>query len=77
MKRAPRGGQRGRADFDELFDLAGSIKIDGKPALKNQAVREKLADWYCQKNGLKFTNYRVISALSRGATRARKTPSPK
>ncbi len=61
-------GNAGGADFDELFDLAASIKIDGKPALKNQAVREKLADWYCQKSGLKFTNYRVISALSRGAT---------
>jgi alkylation response protein AidB-like acyl-CoA dehydrogenase len=61
-------GNAGGADFDELFDLAAKIRIDGKPALKNQAVREKLADWYCQMNGLKFTNYRVISALSRGAT---------
>jgi alkylation response protein AidB-like acyl-CoA dehydrogenase len=30
--------------------------------------REKLADWYCQSSGLRFTNYRVISALARGAT---------
>ncbi len=61
-------GNAGGADFDELFDLARKVKIDGKAAIKNQAVRAKLADWYCQKNGLKFTNYRVISALSRGAT---------
>ncbi len=61
-------GNAGGADFDEIYDLAASIKIDGKPALANPAVREKLADWYCQASGLKFTNYRVISALSRGQT---------
>ena len=31
-------------------------------------MREKLATWYCESSGLKFTNYRTISALSRGQT---------
>jgi len=61
-------GNAGGADFDEAFELASNIKLDGAPAIRNQAVREKLADWYCQSSGLRFTNYRVISALSRGAT---------
>jgi alkylation response protein AidB-like acyl-CoA dehydrogenase len=61
-------GNAGGADVDELLSLARAIKIDGKPALKNAAVREKIAEWYCQTSGLKFTNYRVISALSRGQT---------
>jgi alkylation response protein AidB-like acyl-CoA dehydrogenase len=31
-------------------------------------VRVKLADWYCQAAGLKYTKARVMSALSRGDT---------
>ena len=61
-------GNAGGADFDEALSLAHEVKIDGAPAIRNQAVREKLADWYCQSSGLRYTNYRVISALSRGAT---------
>jgi alkylation response protein AidB-like acyl-CoA dehydrogenase len=61
-------GNAGGADVDEIMALARSVKIDGKPALRNAAVREKIADWYCQSSGLRFTNYRTISALSRGQT---------
>jgi alkylation response protein AidB-like acyl-CoA dehydrogenase len=61
-------GNAGGADFSEAMDLARQVKVDGIPAIRNQAVREKLADWYCQSSGLRFTNYRTISALSRGAT---------
>ena len=70
-------GNAGGADFDDALALANAVKLDGAPAIRNQAVREKLADWYCQSSGLRFTNYRVISALSRGATPGRKTRSPK
>jgi acyl-CoA dehydrogenase len=61
-------GNAGGADVDEILALARAIKIDGKPALRNAAVREKIAHWHCQSSGLKFTNYRTISALSRGQT---------
>jgi acyl-CoA dehydrogenase len=61
-------GNAGGADVDEVLALARAVKIDGKPALRNAAVREKIADWYCQSSGLRFTNYRTISALSRGQT---------
>jgi acyl-CoA dehydrogenase len=61
-------GNAGGADFPDLFELASKTDLDGEPAINNAAVREKLADWYCQASGLKFTNYRTISALSRGAT---------
>ncbi len=68
-ERAPGGRQRRRRRLRRsLCDLASNVKIDGAPAIRNTAVREKLADWYCQSSGLRFTNYRVISALSRGAT---------
>jgi alkylation response protein AidB-like acyl-CoA dehydrogenase len=61
-------GNAGGADVVDLFQLASNTELDGEPAINNAAVREKLADWYCQTSGLKFTNYRTISALSRGAT---------
>ena len=61
-------GNAGGVDFDQLFDLAARSEIDGAPAIANAAVREKLATWYCESSGLKFTNYRTISALSRGQT---------
>ncbi len=53
---------------DPMLELAAAMKIDGKPALQNEAVREKIASWYAQLAGLKYTGFRMVSALSRGAT---------
>src|SRR4030095_14824046 len=53
---------------EPLMELAGALKLDGKPALENQAVRERLASWYAQLAGLKYTGFRMVSALSRGQT---------
>jgi alkylation response protein AidB-like acyl-CoA dehydrogenase len=53
---------------DPMIELASAMKVDGKPAIKNEAVREKLATWYAQLAGLKYTGFRMVSALSRGAT---------
>jgi alkylation response protein AidB-like acyl-CoA dehydrogenase len=61
-------GNAGGADVDEIMQLARVTQLNGNRAIDNQAVREKIADWYCQSSGLRYTNYRVISALSRGAT---------
>ncbi len=55
-------------DVDELVELAKIIQIDGKPAIKHDAVRSKIADWYVQARGLQYTKYRTMTALSRGAT---------
>ncbi len=54
--------------FDSVFRLAQKVNIDDRPAIENAAVRAKLADWYCQEAGLKYTAYRTLSALSRGDT---------
>jgi len=55
-------------DVPHLMELASRVELDGQPALKNHAVREKIANWYCQMSGLRNTKYRVMSALSRGQT---------
>ena len=36
--------------------------------IQSRAVRESIADWYCQANGLKNTKLRTMSALSKGDT---------
>jgi len=55
-------------DFDDIFGLARSLTLDDGPAIKNPAVRERLADWYVKTQGLKYTKFRTITALSRGQT---------
>ncbi|MDO8902742.1 MAG: acyl-CoA dehydrogenase family protein, partial [Phenylobacterium sp.] len=42
--------------------------LDGGAAIKDQALREKLADWYVQAEGLKHTRNRTMTALSKGET---------
>ena len=61
-------GDASGPDFEEAFSLARGQDLNGKLAIENDAVREKLADWYCQQSGLKYAKYRNISALSRGET---------
>ena len=59
-------GDAGGADVPQLLELLGKVEIDGEPALKNAAVKHKLANWYCQMSGLKNTKYRMMSALAKG-----------
>ncbi|MEI9987896.1 MAG: acyl-CoA dehydrogenase family protein [Aliidongia sp.] len=55
-------------DFEDIFELARSLELDDGPAIGNPAVREKLAHWYVQAQGLKYTKFRTMTALSRGQT---------
>ena len=61
-------GSASGPDFQAIFDLACQVEMNGKPAVQDGAVRAKLADWYCQMSGLKYTKARAQSALSRGET---------
>lgn len=59
-------GEAPGPDSEDLLRLARQLTIDGEPATRNPAVREKLADWFVQTEGLKYTRYRTITRLSRG-----------
>ena len=59
-------GSGGGLGFKQVFELAQRIEIDGSPAIEDRSVRARLADWYVQESGLRFTGYRSMSALSRG-----------
>ena len=61
-------GDASGVDFQEIFDLSKEQDFNGDQAIKNGSVREKLADWYCEHSGLKYTKMRNISALSQGST---------
>ena len=62
------GGGGGGVGFRQVFDLARKVEIDGEPAIRDKNVRAKLATWYTQEAGLRFTGYRSMTALSKGAT---------
>jgi len=61
-------GDAYRPDANELLGLAKRLKIGGKPAIENAAVRERIAEWHIQSAGAKFTKFRTLTALSRGQT---------
>jgi alkylation response protein AidB-like acyl-CoA dehydrogenase len=61
------GGQGGALDVPQLMNLARNLELEDGPAIKNAAVRERIADWYVRSAGLKYTTYRTMTALSKGA----------
>ena len=67
-ERAAIGGGGGGVNVDLAYKIASEVMIDGKTATQDSAVRAKLANWYVQESGLKFTGYRSITALSKGTT---------
>jgi alkylation response protein AidB-like acyl-CoA dehydrogenase len=61
-------GARSVIGVEDIFELARKIELDDGPALKNEAVRDKFADWYVSSQGLKYSHFRTMTALSRGDT---------
>lgn len=60
-------GTRLATGVPEFFNLAAQIRLaDGVLAIEDKDVRSRLASWAARANGLKYTSYRAISALSRG-----------
>lgn len=60
------GGGTGR--FKDLIQLARESQRNGRPAIEDSAVRQKLAEFYVKSKGLAYTGYRTLTALSQGAT---------
>jgi alkylation response protein AidB-like acyl-CoA dehydrogenase len=57
-----------RPDMQDLLELARAVESDGRPAIADPAVRERIAEWHAQNAGLTYTRFRVLTALSRGQT---------
>ncbi len=62
------GGATGMG-WSQFMEAARDIPgMEGQSALKDHAVREKLADWYVQAEGLRHARNRTMTALSKGQT---------
>jgi alkylation response protein AidB-like acyl-CoA dehydrogenase len=62
------GGGGGGSGHRRIFKLASDVSTLAGPAAKDAGLREKIADWFVQAEGLKYTTYRTMTALSRGQT---------
>ncbi|MEZ4331986.1 MAG: acyl-CoA dehydrogenase family protein [Myxococcota bacterium] len=65
------GSGMGVGAIEELVDYIEGLEIDGRPALEDRQVRERVAEFVVKARGLKYTGLRSLSALSQG-----KTPGP-
>jgi acyl-CoA dehydrogenase len=54
--------------FPEVLELCRTFDSGDGLAIDDPAVRSRLAQWAVRASGLRYTSYRAISALSRGAT---------
>jgi alkylation response protein AidB-like acyl-CoA dehydrogenase len=62
-------GETRRPDPRDLLELARFVPAeDGRPAIQDRAVRERIAEWYAQAAGITYTRFRTMTALSRGET---------
>jgi alkylation response protein AidB-like acyl-CoA dehydrogenase len=61
-------GEQRRPDIQDLIELARSVELEGRPAIANPLVRDKIADWHAKSQGLTYTRFRILTALSRGET---------
>ena len=53
------------ADYSSLTRAAKEVDLNDQPAIKNDLVRSKIADWYIQAEGLKYTKMRTLTAYQR------------
>ena len=60
------GSGMGVGSLEDLVGFAAGIEIDGKPAIEDTAVRERIADYVTKARGLKNTSLRTLTALSKG-----------
>ena len=61
------GKPRHAPGYRTLMDLAKGIDTDSGPAIDRADVRQRIADTYIADEGIKLTQMRALSALSKGA----------
>jgi alkylation response protein AidB-like acyl-CoA dehydrogenase len=60
------GGSGGGVDVHRLIALARKRMLHGRPAIEDPVIRQELMQLYLWSEGLRFTGYRVVTAISRG-----------
>jgi alkylation response protein AidB-like acyl-CoA dehydrogenase len=67
-ERASIGGGGGGMRTEDLIRQARDAEWNGRPAIEDSLVRQKIANFYIRASGLKYTGYRTLTALSKGTT---------
>ena len=60
------GGSGGAREVDKLIDLAKKHNLNGRPAIEDPVIRQELMQLYMWTEGLRFTGYKSLTALSKG-----------
>jgi alkylation response protein AidB-like acyl-CoA dehydrogenase len=55
-------------DYTDVLAMARQIQDNGRRLIDDRAFRERLADWFVVTEGLNFTRFRTLTALSKGQT---------
>ncbi|MEE2778840.1 MAG: acyl-CoA dehydrogenase family protein [Acidobacteriota bacterium] len=58
-------------DVPNLLELVQGVELESGPAIENGSIRQNLADWFVEFQGLRFTRARLLTAISKG-----KKPGP-
>ncbi len=61
-------GLGGGGGIKELIRVAQKLELNGRPAIEDGSVRQRIAEFSVRRSGVKFTGQRGLSALSRGET---------
>ena len=56
-------GDADGVDANEAFELAKKHDKDGEQLIDNNAVRESIADWYCEASGLKYKTQDYVGSF--------------
>jgi alkylation response protein AidB-like acyl-CoA dehydrogenase len=68
MNERVEGGKDRGPTIDQIFGMARAVAHGERTVLDDAAFRQRLAHWYVQAEGLRFTRMRTLTALSRGQT---------
>ncbi len=60
------GGSGPTSEIENLIALAKKRKLNGKPAIEDPVIRQELMQLYMWAEGLRFTGYKSLTALSKG-----------
>lgn len=66
MNERVEGGKARGPEIDAVLSLAASLPRGEATLLQDGAFRSRLADWFVQSEGLKYTRFRTMTAMSRG-----------
>ena len=65
-ERASIGSAGGESQIYDMLEFAKQLELDGKPAIEDSGVRQKLADFYVRSKGVEHAAERLMTTLSQG-----------